>query len=185
MARGDRPRVHGRTALRGPESTFDAQSSATPASNTRAGVLIVRRRPASSHVHVNPCGAPRGMRNDDHLPRAHRPALPRGLEVEAAFDDEEGLLVGEMHRQIASSVPPSGEVPASSPSVGSRRPRRRTLRPRRQRQEERQSPSHPLTLSHMIVVSGVSPRTAIRPDAHDRASTAEARVAHVVCGADG
>jgi hypothetical protein len=35
--------------------------SATNASKTRAGVLIVSMRPGSGDVHVKPCGAPRGM----------------------------------------------------------------------------------------------------------------------------
>jgi hypothetical protein len=54
-----------------PVSIFAAQTSATPASNTPAGVLIVRSRPGSADVQSNPCHAPRGMTSTSPGPSSY------------------------------------------------------------------------------------------------------------------
>src|SRR5262249_10256490 len=82
MAQGDRPGLHGRTALRSPRIDLRRAELRDPRfEHARRGAdreetsRLLRRARESVRC---------ASRDDEHLPRAHRPTLSRDLEIEAA-----------------------------------------------------------------------------------------------------
>ena len=90
MARGDRPRIHRRAALRGPRIDLRRAELRDPCfEHARGGA---DREEAPRLLRRARESVRRASRNDEHLAGPHRPTLSGGLEVEAAFEDEKGLL---------------------------------------------------------------------------------------------